>query len=126
MKKKKLGGYRKGSGRGKKGYYKGYWCDSSWELAWVIYNLDHNIYFKRNWKKFEYLFENEIHSYIPDFIINENEYIEIKGFMTDKSKAKIEQFPHKIKIMDKKTLKPIFEYVETKYGKDFIKLYEEV
>ena len=41
MKKNPLsGGLRHGSGRGKKGWYKGYWCDSTWELAWVIYQLD--------------------------------------------------------------------------------------
>jgi len=38
-----LGGYQKKSGRGKWGWYKGFWCDSSYELAYVIYNLDHNI-----------------------------------------------------------------------------------
>lgn len=42
------GGKREGSGRGKRGWYKGYYCDSSWELAWVIYNLDHGNQFKRN------------------------------------------------------------------------------
>lgn len=31
------GGYRPGSGIGKQGWYKNYWCDSSWELAYVIY-----------------------------------------------------------------------------------------
>lgn len=42
------GGYRKGSGRGKKGRYKGYWCDSSWELALNLKEiLNHlNIIFK--------------------------------------------------------------------------------
>ena len=48
---KLAGGYRRGSGRGKKGWYKGYWCDSSWELAWVIYSLEHGVEFTRNWKK---------------------------------------------------------------------------
>ena len=28
-------------GYGKHGWYKEYWCDSSWELAYVIYNLDY-------------------------------------------------------------------------------------
>jgi len=37
-------GYEKGltnwSGRGKKEWYNGYWCDGSWELTgFVIYNL---------------------------------------------------------------------------------------
>lgn len=27
--------------RGYKGWYKGIWCDSSWELAYVIFNLEH-------------------------------------------------------------------------------------
>lgn len=48
------GGYREGSGRGKKGIYKGYYCDSSWELAYVIYNLEHDIKFERNTQTFEY------------------------------------------------------------------------
>jgi len=38
------GGKRIGSGRGKSGWYKGYWCDSSWELAYVIYNIDHDVH----------------------------------------------------------------------------------
>ncbi|MEI7942893.1 MAG: hypothetical protein WCH76_06985 [Candidatus Riflemargulisbacteria bacterium] len=44
----KSGGYRRKSGRGKHGWYKGIWCDSSWELAWVMYHLDHGIPFERN------------------------------------------------------------------------------
>src|SRR5713226_6636200 len=38
-----LGGYERGSGRGKKGRYRGYWCDSTYELVFVIYTLDHEI-----------------------------------------------------------------------------------
>ena len=37
------GGLRPGSGRGKMGYYKGYYCRSSWELAWIVYQIEHNI-----------------------------------------------------------------------------------
>jgi len=32
--------------RGKAGFYKGYHCMSSWELAYVIYNLEHNVSFE--------------------------------------------------------------------------------
>jgi len=62
-----IGGRRHGSGRGKQGWYKGYWCDSSWELAWVIYSLDHNIKFVRYNGYFEYEFNGKIHKYYPDF-----------------------------------------------------------
>ena len=119
------GGLRRGAGRGKKGRYKGIWCDSSWELAFVIYNLEHNIIIKRNKDYFEYTYNNEIHKYFPDFIIND-EYIEIKGFDTDKVNAKIEQFPKDkvLKVYHKENLKEVFDYVINKYGNDFIKLYE--
>lgn len=59
-KNKKSGGYRKNGGKGIRGWYKGYWCDSSWELAYVIYNLEHNIHFIRNTKGFNYKFEGII------------------------------------------------------------------
>lgn len=67
MKKNKLsGGLRIGSGRGKKGRYKGHWCDSSWELAWVIYNLEHNISFERNHIGFNYQYKGQERKYYPD------------------------------------------------------------
>jgi len=42
-----VGGLRNGSGRSKSGYYKEIYCGSTYELCWVIYNLDHNISFSR-------------------------------------------------------------------------------
>ena len=119
----KSGGYRKGSGRGKYGWYKGYWCDSSWELAFVIYNLENNINFTRNTKKFMYIYEEKTRGYLPDFIIDNNIYIEIKGFETKKDLAKYKYFPHTLVVMYQEDLKEIFDYVENKYGKDYIKLY---
>lgn len=118
----KSGGIRKGSGRGKKGYYKGIWCDSSWELAWVIYNLEHNINFERNNEKFKYVFNNEEHYYTPDFKCN-NEFIEIKGYLRNNDTYKWEQFPYKLSVLKKNEMNHILKYVIDKYGKDFIKLY---
>ena len=121
---KRLGGYRKGSGRGKQGWYKGYWCDSSWELAYVIYNLEHNIKIERNKERFNYIFNNRKYTYSPDFIVN-NEYIEIKGYITEQVKAKTNQFPNKLIVIDKYGIKPYLEYVINKYGKNFIDLYDD-
>lgn len=118
-----LGGYRHGSGRGKKGTYKGYYCDSSWELAYVIYNLDHNIKFERNEELFPYEFNGKQHNYKPDFI-EEGFYVELKGYFTEQVKAKEKAFPYKLKYIDKESIKPYLEYVEQTYGKDFIKLYD--
>ncbi len=85
----KVGGIRRGGGYGKHGWYKGYWCDSSWELAWVIYNLDHGIKFERCKEKFEYEFEGKKYHYYPDFKLEDGTYVEIKGYETPRWKTKL-------------------------------------
>ena len=117
------GGLRKGSGKGNNGWYKEFWCDSSWELAFVIFNLEMNNKIERNKKFFEYKYNEKIYKYYPDFILND-EYVEIKGYESDKSKQKKKQFPYKLHTYYSTEMKPILEYVKLKYGDDFIKLYE--
>lgn len=121
----KGGGNKSGSGRGKKGWYKGYWCDSSWELAYVIYNLEHNIQFIRNKEGFEYEFENKKYKYYPDFILEDGTYVEIKGYLDKKNEIKIKSFYKKLIIIDKKGIKQYIDYVVEKYGKGYIKLYNK-
>ena len=70
-------------GRNKYGTYKEFHCDSSWELAFVVYCLDHNIIIKRCNEKFPYLYKNSLHYYHPDFIICNNIYVEIKNYVDD-------------------------------------------
>jgi hypothetical protein len=67
---KNNGGYREGSSRGKKGWYKGYYCDSSWELAFLIYHLENNIDIQRYSGYREYEFNGKLKKYFPDFIVN--------------------------------------------------------
>ena len=117
------GGFKEGSSRGKSGWYKGFWCDSSWELAWVIYNLDHKIKFKRNTIGFEYEFENKKSLFYPDFLVSD-EYIEVKNYNSKRLEAKLKYFPHKIKVLYKEQLKEVIDYVIGKYGKGYIELYE--
>lgn len=119
----KTGGNRPNSGTSKKGWYKGIFCGSSWELAWVIYNLDHNILFQRNKEGFPYKFNGNSKKYYPDFIVGD-EYVEIKNYETEQVKEKTKQFPHKLKILYKTDLKDIFEYVINKYGKNYVTMYE--
>lgn len=122
-KKRNLGGYQPRSGRGLKGWYKGYWCDSSYELAFVLYYIEHSIPFKRNTEKFPYLFGGQIYNWIPDFIVGDG-YVEIKGFFRPKDHAKILEFKGKIEVLHGEKLKPILDYAATKYGKSFTHLYE--
>jgi hypothetical protein len=124
------GGLRKGSGRGKKGWYKGFWCDSSWELSWVIYNLDHNIPFIRNTQYFTYQMNGKIKKYYPDFII-EDVFYEIKGRrnfeqIDEENKQKIMQFEKKLVVLYEEEMKPYLNYVIDKYGKNFYNLYDKM
>ena len=123
FRRKSSGGIRKGSGRGKCGWYKGFWSDSSWELAWIIYNIDHRIIFERNYKGFEYCFNSKKYKFYPDFKID-SKFYEIKGYIDSKNKSKIEQFNDELIIIDRIGIKPYIEYVIKKYGKNYIELYE--
>lgn len=107
----------------KSGIYKGFKCDSSWELAFVIYHLDEGIEIKRNQVGFPYIYEKKEHKYYPDFIID-NIYYEIKGFKSDRTNCKISYFPHKIEVIYKDRIQFYLDYCRNKYGVDFISLYE--
>jgi hypothetical protein len=122
-----MGGYRHGSGRGKKGWYKGYWCDSSYELAFVIYALDHGLAgsFERNWESFPYFFKDRVRHWIPDFRWYDGLYVEIKGYLTDQAEAKFATFSHPLLVVRRENLAFVFEYVTKTYGKDFVRLYEQ-
>ena len=102
----------------KRGYYNNIWCDSSWELAFVVYCLEHGIHIERNHEYKEYIFDNKIYKFYPDFIINGTELIEIKGFITPKNKAKIEQI-NDVTFIYKKDIKKYINYVVEKYGIDY-------
>ncbi len=117
------GGYREGSGRGKSGYYQGVFCNSSWELAWVLYQVDHGIAFRRNTEGFPYIFEGETHLYYPDFVMDDGTYLEVKGYSSPQWRAKCSQFPHPLRVLTKVEMQPILRYVKDTYGTDFIRLY---
>lgn len=118
-----LGGYIRGSGRGKKGWYKGHWCDSSYELAWIIYQLDHGYMFTRNTAKFAYEWEGKTRNWIPDFILANGCYVEIKGYETPQTRAKFVDFPHDLVVIKAIQMQPYLKYVIDTYGKDFVRLY---
>ena len=118
-KKSNFGGYKENSiKKHHHGNYKGLHYDSSWELAFIIYCLEHNIKIERC-NEIRYYEINGIQKkYFPDFIINDNEIIEIKGFYNEISKIKAEQNPD-IKILFKNDIKPYIEYASLKYGNNF-------
>lgn len=107
-----------------KGFYKGYKCDSVWQLAFVIYNIDHNIRFSRNIKGFPYVWYGKTHHYFPDFVMQDGTYVEIKGYQNGKDSRKINSFPYKLKILYKNQMKPYLQYMFKRYGNDPTKIYE--
>jgi hypothetical protein len=118
------GGVRKGSSRGKCGWYNGYWCDSSYELAYLIYCLDNNIVIERNTIGYKYIYNNTLHTYYPDFRVN-GELVEIKIYRSNLTDVKLSAVDEKITIYYKDTIKPFLDYAIFKYGKDFINQYQK-
>lgn len=114
----KSGGIRIGAGNSKHGWYKGIYCDSTYELAYLIYCLDNKIPIIRCPYTYKYSYKGEIHTYVPDFLVNGKEIIEIKGYWTElvdiKTKA-VTDFP--IKVLYRDDLEYIFDYIEKIYNK---------
>ena len=123
---KNPGGYRLGSGRSKHGYYKDIYCGSTYELCWVIYSLDHGIKFTR----FPSFLQRGTLKYYPDFLLSDNKtIIETKGYESvesvDKKTKLAESFGYKVKVLRKKDLEPIFDYVTKKHKtKKYYTLYD--
>lgn len=112
--------------RYKYGTYKDISCDSSWELAFVMYHLDHQIPFIRNKSKyFEYEFNGNTHRFYPDFIVDDT-YIEIKSRYSDETDAKVASMPASVnfQILYEQDLQMYFDYVKDTYGEDYYKLYD--
>lgn len=113
-------------GTAKYGTYQGYHCDSSWELAFVMYCLDHDLDIERNTEGFPYTYNGEEHLYFPDFIVN-SIYIEIKNYDSERNQAKRAQFPSDktLKTLFKNDMRPYLQYCIDIYGKDFYTLYDK-
>ena len=88
--------------------YKGIDLHGSWELKYAKW-LDYNgIKWIRCKESFQYEFDNKVRQYTPDFYLPDtDEYIEIKGYKTDKDTAKWNQFPRhkKLKVLLQEDLK---------------------
>lgn len=123
--------------------YKDIKFDSIPELSIYIYLTDNNIKFEYHPNiKFEYIFDNKKHVYIPDFLV-ENEYWEIKGDQFfdnngnminpfDKSENELCSCKYKcmlenhVKILRYKDYKIYLNYIEEKYGKKYLEQFKNI
>lgn len=107
--------------RYRRGIYQGIRCDSSWELAFVAYCVDHGIKIER-YKGFrKYIFNGVEYRYNPDFVINDDTIIEIKGHKDKVWTAKLEANPD-VKVFYKKEMQKYLNYTKEKYGENFCKV----
>jgi hypothetical protein len=119
------GGYREGSGKSKSGYYKGIYCGSTYELCWVIYQLDNNIPFKR----FPITLSYENRKYVPDFL-QFDKIVEIKGYESPESVAIKTNIANKngydVIVLRKDQLVKEFNWVKNNYTyKQVYELYDD-
>ncbi len=106
----KTGGYKPGCGRSKHQWYTSkiagrVYLDSSYEVFYAKYLDAQGIKWTKNKIKFPYAWENGTKYYIPDFYLKTtDEYIETKGYKTDKDEAKWRDFPYKLTVLFGKDL----------------------
>ena len=116
------GGYRPGSVRNyKSGWHESpiagrVWMDSSYEFIVAEYLDGKNYKWIKNTKGFPYRkIEDGVErdaNYVPDFYIEDLDlWVETKGYFVENDQRKLDAFPHKIKLITKKTI-----YDKTTWG----------
>ena len=118
---------KKGTGRGKSGYYKGLYCNSTYELAFVIWATDWGLPIVRSEKRIEYTFRGKKKLYFPDFEIANCVY-EIKGREGPGTKAKAVAAAKigRYVFIGKNKMVPYLDYVRLKFGAKVESIYPQL
>lgn len=88
-------------GRTKQIIHNGIKFQGRWELEFYLYCVENKILIERSNEWFEYEW-NGIRKYFPDFYLPEkNLYVEVKGYETERDRAKWLSFPKDLKIIKK-------------------------
>ena len=120
----KPGGYRRGSGRSKHGWYDNVYFDSTYELAYYIYCKEKGIYIERCVDKYKYInSKGKIRTYHPDFRV-EGKIVEIKGYKDREVDIKLRAVNEPVELLLPKDLQHIFEFVTNHTGIKIPKLYK--
>jgi hypothetical protein len=109
----KFGGYKENSGRCKhisfaKKDGKIVKLQGTWEEKLAMFLDEKDIKWERNRVGYKYQFKNKEHQYFPDFYLPEHKiYIEVKGYETERDKAKWSEFPFKLFIVKKQEIQDL-------------------
>jgi hypothetical protein len=88
-------------GRTKQITYEGIKFQGSWELDFYKWCVTNKISCIRNTEGFKYTWNGE-RTYYPDFYLSDLDlYIEVKGYKTERDIAKWEQFPKRLRVIEK-------------------------
>lgn len=94
-------------GRTKQLIFDGIKFQGQWELEFYLYCKRNSIQIERTNECFDYEW-NGSRKYFPDFFLREkNLYIEVKGYETERDRAKWSAFPKKLKVIGKEEIKKI-------------------
>ena len=100
---------------GKKGWYDGVFFMSTYELVYYIYMRDTGSNIVRCKQRFKYFYEDKYHYYTPDFILNNNTFVEVKGLERAVDKIKYSVVPGLL-VVKYDVLSPMIHYVKTTYN----------
>ena len=85
-----------------------------WELKVAKYMDEQKINWCKSKEHFTYIFEQREHEYFPDFYLKDYDlFIEVKGQVMPKDLEKWKQFPKKLLIIDKKTIKNLPHFFQS-------------
>lgn len=106
----KFGGLKPRAGRCKKILYTKkdgtqVWLQGSWEVRFASFLDLKNVLWEKNKLGYKYEYNGKEHSYFPDFFLSQKElYVEVKGYETERDRAKWSQFPKKLLIIKKEEI----------------------
>ncbi len=99
---------------GKRGWLDGMFFMSTWEVAYYLFMRDSGHKITRCPNRFEYVYENKLHTYAPDFLVDDSIIVEVKGYETDLDRLKYTLVPDLV-IIDESKISPYLQYVKNTY-----------
>lgn len=118
----KTGGLKARSGRCKIIKFKNslgyeYCLQGTWELRLAEFLNSRRINWVKNTQSFLYELENKTRKYYPDFYLPDlNVFVEVKGYETDKDRAKWAAFPEKLVVCRKKDIDNLSKFWQDNFN----------
>lgn len=111
---------------GKRGYKDGIFFMSSYELTYYLYTklTTPDVTIERCTNRYKYIYKGKNHYYTPDFIINKEQVIEVKGWETELDRYKYTLVDNLV-IVKKDVILPMMKVIKDHYGvTDICSLYD--